>query len=89
MWWRSVYSSTNGFAYDSFIDELAHEAGKDPLEFRKNHLMVKGRKIPGRIDETGRIVKLEIKRKKFRMGRGNYRMFQKHCCEAVKVVQKC
>ena len=38
MWWRSVYSSTNGFAYESFIDELAHEAGKDPLEFRKNHL---------------------------------------------------
>ncbi|MGK2862402.1 MAG: molybdopterin cofactor-binding domain-containing protein [Chitinophagaceae bacterium] len=38
MWWRSVYSSTNGFAYESFIDELAHEAGKDPLEFRKSHL---------------------------------------------------
>jgi isoquinoline 1-oxidoreductase beta subunit len=38
MWWRSVYSSTNGFAYDSFIDEMAHAAGKDPLEFRKNHL---------------------------------------------------
>ncbi|MGZ8510362.1 MAG: molybdopterin cofactor-binding domain-containing protein [Chitinophagaceae bacterium] len=38
MWWRSVYSSTNGFAYESFIDELAHEAGKDPLEFRRNHL---------------------------------------------------
>lgn len=38
MWWRSVYSSTNGFAYESFIDEMAHEAGKDPLAFRKNHL---------------------------------------------------
>ncbi len=38
MWWRSVYSSTNGFAYESFIDELAHAAGKDPLEFRKSHL---------------------------------------------------
>ena len=38
MWWRSVYSSTNGFAYESFMDELAHAAGKDPLEFRKNHL---------------------------------------------------
>src|SRR5690606_701131 len=23
MWWRSVYSSTNGFAYESFIDEMA------------------------------------------------------------------
>ncbi|HRI20065.1 MAG TPA: xanthine dehydrogenase family protein molybdopterin-binding subunit [Panacibacter sp.] len=38
MWWRSVYSSTNGFAYESFIDELAHEAGKDPLDFRRNYL---------------------------------------------------
>jgi isoquinoline 1-oxidoreductase beta subunit len=38
IWWRSVYSSTNGFAYESFIDEMAHAADKDPLEFRKNHL---------------------------------------------------
>lgn len=37
MWWRSVYSSTNGFAYESFWDELAHAAGKDPLEFRRAH----------------------------------------------------
>jgi isoquinoline 1-oxidoreductase beta subunit len=38
MWWRSVYSSTNGFAYESFMDELAIAAAKDPLEFRKSHL---------------------------------------------------
>ena len=38
MWWRSVYSSTNGFAFESFMDELALSAGKDPLDFRRQHL---------------------------------------------------
>ena len=38
IWWRSVYASTNGFALESFMDEMAVEAGKDPLEFRRRHL---------------------------------------------------
>ena len=32
--WRSVGSSSNGFVFESFIDEMAHAAGRDPLEFR-------------------------------------------------------
>jgi isoquinoline 1-oxidoreductase beta subunit len=38
MWWRSVYSSTNCFAYESFLDELAIAAAQDPLDFRRRHL---------------------------------------------------
>lgn len=36
--WRSVEASQHGFFHESFIDELAHAAGADPIAFRKRHL---------------------------------------------------
>lgn len=36
--WRSVNSSQNSFYKESFIDELAHAAGKDPFELRRGLL---------------------------------------------------
>lgn len=32
--WRSVGNSHNAFFHDTFMDEMAHAAGRDPLEFR-------------------------------------------------------
>ena len=36
--WRSVLNSQHGFFKESFIDEMAHAAGKDPFEFRRDLL---------------------------------------------------
>jgi isoquinoline 1-oxidoreductase beta subunit len=35
MFWRSVGSSQNAFAVESFIDEVAYAAKRDPLEYRR------------------------------------------------------
>ncbi|CAN5826815.1 molybdopterin-dependent oxidoreductase [soil metagenome] len=37
-WWRGLGLLCNTFAVESFMDELAHEAGVDALEFRLRHL---------------------------------------------------
>jgi len=57
-WWRSVESSFNAFAVESFLDELAAAARRDPLAVRRE-LLSGDRKItyPGEtfVQETARL----------------------------------
>ncbi|WP_210529895.1 xanthine dehydrogenase family protein molybdopterin-binding subunit [Rubellimicrobium arenae] len=36
--WRGVNNNQNAFYLETFMDELAHAAGRDPLEFRRAHM---------------------------------------------------
>ena len=49
VWWRSVYPSNSNFGHESFMDELAHVAGKDPLAMRLSLLKAQTEGEAGKI----------------------------------------
>jgi isoquinoline 1-oxidoreductase beta subunit len=38
LWWRSVGNTHTAYVMETFVDELAHAAGQDPLEYRRRLL---------------------------------------------------
>ncbi len=84
-WWRSVEHSINAFVINSFIDEVAHAVGKDPIEYHLS-MLTAGRKIeaeggakayPFEIDRLRRVIELARDRSGWgkRLGEGRGRGF--------------
>lgn len=53
--WRSVQNAPNAFGMECFMNELAHEAGKDPIEFRMQFLgnNMRARRVLQTVAEKG------------------------------------
>ncbi|HKO80989.1 MAG TPA: molybdopterin cofactor-binding domain-containing protein [Chitinophagaceae bacterium] len=86
MWWRSVYASTNGFAYESFMDELAVAAGKDPLDFRRQYL--KEERLQRQIDKMEEVSGWKNRKKKQGFGAAITECFETTVGQVVKVSRR-
>jgi isoquinoline 1-oxidoreductase beta subunit len=85
-WWRGVGPTHNVFIVESFIDELAHTAGKDPLEYRRS-LMKPGSRALGVLNLAAEKIGWGSSPLPARVGRGIAvaSPFGSHVCAIVEV----
>ena len=83
MWWRAPGANIDAFAGESFIDELAHLAGQDPLEFRKAHL--KSDRYQALVNKLAEISHWKSRRKKEGWGMAITECFGSIVGQVVKV----
>lgn len=82
--WRSVGSSHNAFTVESFIDELAYLAQKDPVDFRIAHL-TKNRRAARLVGLVAEKIGWNKKDAGFGYGIAQHYSFGSNVAEAAKV----
>jgi isoquinoline 1-oxidoreductase beta subunit len=70
-YWRSVSNALNAFAVESFIDEVALAAGKDPVAFRMAELKKQPRALA--------VLKLAVEKSGYRAGSKKFGVAQMEC----------
>jgi len=84
--WRSVLHTGNAFAVESFIDELAHETGVDPLVFRRPLLAGKAPRALRVMEHAAKMANWGRKLSKGQgLGLAVWSSFQSVCAQVVQV----